>query len=576
MARISDSFIQELLARADIVELISSYMPLKKTGANYSGLCPFHSEKTPSFTVSAKKQFYHCFGCGVHGDAINFISSYQKLDFIEALEVLASRYGMVVPRDNQQERNYQDIKDINYMLKLASVYYSKELRKPVAANCVNYLKLRGVSGLSAKNFILGYAAPGWSNLYNHLGVDFKSKALLKKAGLVLEGNKGFYDRFRDRLVFPIRDPKGRVIGFGGRVLDDSMPKYLNSPQTEVFNKSEVLYGLYEALSSKAEFKQAIIVEGYMDVIALNELGVHGALATLGTALTEQHLQKLFKYDVEVIFCFDSDRAGHAAATKAMETTLPLLKEARQIRFMFLPEGQDPDSFIRDKGRDAFYDLLGRSYHLSDFLFHTIMQQLPNGKNIEYKAKFVQIAKRLFSMIPEGIFREMMVDKLSSILKIKRYHLTKELFGKAEKKLKEEVKVVLPKPLAIVVGLLCINPKLTDVLVSKNLHKSKPYTKDMHLIISLVDKIIIKEVVNREQFICEFSGSKTLQELITTANSWLEFIPQEVYTDEFIGALDKLAGENKLKETQVLLEKSKSEKLSELEQEKLSQLLASKE
>ncbi|MBT8040506.1 MAG: DNA primase, partial [Gammaproteobacteria bacterium] len=329
---IPDSFIEELLGRIDIVEIIERRVPLKKAGREFQARCPFHDEKTPSFTVSPQKQFYHCFGCGAHGSAIGFMMNYEGLEFVDAVEELARHAGLQVPREASSRP--RPSAGLYELLDKAAVFYQQQLKDNSEA--VAYLKQRGLSGEVAKDFGIGYAPPGWDGLIGKLGTDEKRLDHLRKAGMISKGRSGEYDKFRHRIMFPIHDRRGRVIAFGGRALGDDGPKYLNSPETELFHKGRELYGLYLARRSEAKLERILVVEGYMDVVALAQFGLRNCVATLGTATTGDHAELLFRAADEVIFCFDGDRAGRQAAWRALENTLPRLKDGRQARFLFLP------------------------------------------------------------------------------------------------------------------------------------------------------------------------------------------------------------------------------------------------
>src|SRR5690606_28626611 len=380
MALIPQRFIDDLLDKVDIVDVVGSRISLRKSGKNYSARCPFHDEKTPSFTVSPDKQFYYCFGCGAGGNAIGFVMDYDRTDFPQAVEQLARHAGLEVPRESR-ERDPADSrrKQLYSLLAEAEKYYRAQLRQhPDAKLATDYLKKRGLTGAIAGQFAIGFAPPGWDNLIGHLGHDDQRVRLLREAGLVIqkEDSPGrVYDRFRQRIMFPIRDTRGRTIGFGGRVLGNDKPKYLNSPETPVFHKGSELYGLYEAHTTLREIPNLLVVEGYMDVVALAQHGIHNAVATLGTAATAEHLAKLFRYTAEVIFCFDGDNAGRQAARRALETCLPAMTDGRSARFLFLPEGEDPDTLVRKLGAEGFTRLLADAQPLSEFLFHTLGESL---------------------------------------------------------------------------------------------------------------------------------------------------------------------------------------------------------
>lgn len=414
--RIPESFIETVLAKTDIVALIQESVKLKKSGANYSACCPFHTEKTPSFSVSAPKQFYHCFGCGVHGDAIRFVMEYQNLSFVDAVERLATRVGLSVPRTQAEETKVQQRLEMTTLLNQAAHYYAEQLKRhPQAKEAVDYLKNRGLNGKTAKMFELGFAPPGWDNLLSHFHKRPEAVALLEQTGLVIRHeSQRYYDRFRHRIMFPIRDRKGQVIGFGGRVMDNSQPKYLNSPETPVFQKGHCLYGVYEMLKSREKWQVAIVVEGYFDVVMLAQHGVYGAVATLGTALTPHHLQQLFQLVNEVVFCFDGDNAGQAAAWKALQLVMPCLNEGRQARFIFLPQNEDPDSYVRRVGSENFISLVKNSASVSEFFFAALIQQVPPD-SVDNCARLAAMAKPLIEQIPAPIFREMMFEQLARVV-----------------------------------------------------------------------------------------------------------------------------------------------------------------
>src|SRR5690554_2658553 len=418
---IPQTFIDELLARVDIVEVIDSRVKLKKTGKNYSACCPFHNEKSPSFTVSPDKQFYHCFGCGVSGSAIKFIMEYEGLPFPDTVEKLAQSVGLDVPKEqaSQQEiQKQQQQQPLFELMEQATIFFEQMLRNhPERDKAVDYLKGRGLSGKAAQFFSIGYAPTGWDNLQKALAPE-QDKALIKQlisCGMLIEREDGrTYDRFRDRVMFPIRDLRGRTIAFGGRVLTDEKPKYLNSPETPIFHKGNELYGLYEARKVRQKLTRFLIVEGYMDVVALAEHNIHYAVATLGTATSEHHLRRLFKIVPEVIFCFDGDNAGRTAAARAMETVLPVLEDGLQARFLFLPDGEDPDSLVRKEGKPAFEQRLNNAVHLPEFLFSFVKEQV-DFDTLDGKARFDQLAAPLINRLPKGMLRNLMRKQLAEEL-----------------------------------------------------------------------------------------------------------------------------------------------------------------
>jgi DNA primase len=415
--RIPQSFIDEVLNRTDIVEVIDTRVPLKKAGREFKACCPFHNEKTPSFTVSQVKQFYHCFGCGMNGTAITFLMDYEHMEFVEAIEELAHRAGLEVPREADNGASHAPSILPHYaLLERVANYYQEQLRThPQAGRAVEYLKQRGLTGEIAARFAIGYAPPGWENLAAAFGADNVTRKQLLELGLTIERDTGggAYDRFRDRIQFPIRDRRGRTIGFGGRVLDDSTPKYMNSTESPVFHKGQELYGLYEARKTVRKLERILVVEGYMDVVALAQFDINYAVATLGTATTHEHLERLFRTVPEIVFCFDGDRAGREAAWRALENTLPVLSDGREARFLFLPEGEDPDSLVRKIGKDALEQQLAAATHLSDFFFERLSSQL-DINSIDGRARLVTLAKPLLAKLPDSTFRQLMVEQLAGL------------------------------------------------------------------------------------------------------------------------------------------------------------------
>ena len=412
--RIPREFIDELLARLDVVEVIDRRVPLKKAGKDFKACCPFHNEKTPSFTVSRPKQFYHCFGCGVSGTAITFLMEFEHLSFPEAVEELAGEAGLEVPDTGPARSGDNPTLPLLEILGEASRYYKDQLRSHSdASTTIAYLKQRGLTGEIAAQFDLGYAPTGWDNLSSTAGNEEKLD-LMVKAGLISKRESGgHYDRFRARVIFPIHDNKGRVIAFGGRLLDEGEPKYLNSPETPVFHKGSELYNLHRARSAIAQQQMSIVVEGYMDVLALAQHGIDHCVATLGTATTATHLQRLFRLAPSIVFCFDGDRAGRDAAGRALEIALPLLESGRQVSFLFLPEGEDPDSVVRDQGADTFRLLIESATPLPDLLFDTLLNQTDLTR-MDGKARLATLARPLISRVPEGPLRELMQQRLSDL------------------------------------------------------------------------------------------------------------------------------------------------------------------
>jgi len=433
--KIPQSFIDDLLARTDVVDIIDSRVTLKKKGKDYMACCPFHGEKTPSFSVSREKQFYYCFGCGASGSALSFLMDYEHLGFVEAIEMLASQAGMEVPR----EEGTDDRPRVNYeplyaQLEDSSRFFRDQLRHhPQAQRAIDYLKGRGLSGEIATAFGIGFAPAGWDNLIKHVGDDPAKQQALTTTGMVIEKDDGKrYDRFRDRIMIPILDKRGRVIAFGGRVLDstDKGAKYLNSPETPIFHKGRELYGLYQARKALRDIPRLLVVEGYMDVIALAQFGVRYAVATLGTATTGEHLEQLFRATNEVVFCFDGDRAGRAAAERALKNALPVIREGREAKFLFLPDGEDPDSLIRNEGQTAFENRVKKAIPLSQFLLENLTNQA-DIQSVDGRARLLELARPLFTKFSPGIYRDLITDQLAKLAEMDSDRLAGHLYKQGQ-------------------------------------------------------------------------------------------------------------------------------------------------
>jgi len=429
---IPQQFIDDLLARVDIVDVIDGYVPLKRAGRNYQARCPFHDEKTPSFTVSQEKQFYHCFGCGANGTAIGFLMEHAGMTFPEAVEELANKVGLTVPHeggDDSAPRPASDRSDLYELMELAVRYYCRQLREhPQRELAVAYLKQRGISGELAAEYELGYAPDGWDNLLTALGKSDAAIRRLARVGLLIEkdSGRGHYDRFRDRILFPIRDRRGRAIGFGGRVLGDGEPKYLNSPETPIFHKGSEAYGLYQTRKAMRQVDRLYVVEGYMDVLALAGSGIRNAVATLGTACTKEHLDLLFRYAPRIVFCFDGDAAGQKAAFKAMETALPLLREGREVDFLFMPPEDDPDTFIRREGAAAFSDP-ARLTTLTDYLIQHLRGEI-DASSREGKARLADRAMAYARQVASDSLRDLLIRRVSDITFLNEHELRRQVGG----------------------------------------------------------------------------------------------------------------------------------------------------
>ncbi len=426
--RIPQPFIDEVVARSDIVEIIGARVALKKSGREYKACCPFHNEKSPSFWVSPEKQFYHCFGCGAHGTVVGFLMQYDKLGFLDAIADLAQRAGLELPREAQAPHEPGGI-DLYQVMAHASQFFEQNAKDSERAQ--QYLAKRSIDASTCARFALGYAPDSWNALLNRFGGSDEERRRLLQAGLIIERDAragqstGFYDRFRDRLMFPIRDARGRVLGFGGRVIDQGEPKYLNSPETPLFHKGRELYGIYEARQARSDFKRLLIVEGYMDVVRLHQAGITYAVATLGTATTQEHLNKVFRLTSELVFCFDGDPAGLKAAWRALENALPLARDGRELKFMFLPEGHDPDTLIAAEGARGFEERLKSAVPLSEYLVRQLIVQV-DLEHVDGRAKLAALAAPLFKRMPEGVYRELLLDRLAAEIRMPAAKLKEHL------------------------------------------------------------------------------------------------------------------------------------------------------
>lgn len=478
MLRIPQSFIQDLLSRIDIVELIQSRVTLKKRSCNYFGLCPFHNEKTPSFTVSPTKQFYYCFGCGASGNAINFLMAFDRTEFVETIKDLSAQLGLKIPTEVKHPHSLKQEKHYNLLATIA-LYYQQQLKhSPIA---INYLKSRGLTGDIAKHFALGYAPSNWENL-KKFSKNSKIKTQLIINGLLVKKNNRVFDRFRHRIIFPIRDVRGRVIAFGGRALNNNQPKYMNSPETPIFHKSNELYGLYEARKSQANLSRFLIVEGYMDVISLHQHQIPYAVATLGTATNVQHLKKLLRYVKEIIYCFDGDNAGRQAAWRALLESLPLMRDGIDIRFLFLPAEEDPDSLIRKIGKGAFEAKIKTALPLSEVFFQHLKKETPIH-SIMGKANFAKKALEHLRTMPKGLFYQLLIEELANRLAV----ATDEIYSIIEDNAPQNTLSNHPSVLSLAqraISILAQTPSLV-VLIPKDFFSIINETSDMQLLLKII-------------------------------------------------------------------------------------------
>lgn len=571
--KIPREFIDDLLVRIDIVDLIDSHVPLKKTGANYVARCPFHTEKSPSFSVNRNKQFFHCFGCGVSGNAISFLMNYSHLDFVEAVEDLAAFIGVDVPRESVEYSGQQKAADLSSLYKVmeqVAVFYVEQLRtSSEGRQAAEYLKHRGVSTGIARDYMLGYAPKKWQVLVDRFG----EQALLD-AGLLGKSDTGdTYARFRGRVIFPIRDKRGRTIGFGGRVLDDSLPKYLNSPETPLFHKGHEVYGLYELLQKQPKPQRILIVEGYMDVVALAEFGFYSAVATLGTATSQAHIDLLFRFASELVFCFDGDSAGQKAADRAMEQAFVSLRDGRQVRVMLLPKNHDPDSLVREIGVDGFVKSIESSETLSDYFFRSVAKDL-NLTEMEGRAQLVNTAKPFLEKLPEGVFKGMMYARLEEMSRVASINVSGGVKANLTSNQKMTRATGRPSPARVAMALLLQNPRLAGVFEQKEIDLSRLEFPGVELFKALLETIQDKKPANVAVLLELYRG--TAEEKTIKALASLELlVPEEGVEAEFFGAVESLFVQAREAELDRLEAKAKNEGLHPQEKERWLSLLAIK-
>lgn len=587
---IPETFIDELLDRVDIVQLIHTRVTgLKRQGANYVACCPFHKEKTASFNVSQSKKCYHCFGCGAHGDAIRFLTEYEGLHFVEAVETLANSIGLTIPRDSKESLQKSKLySEIYVTLEAANIFFQEQLIKaPTKDKAIQYLKQRGLSKQSIIDFNIGYAPPGWDTLFKALGKDQNHIQNLLSAGLIIaKENKPYFDRFRDRIMFPIRNRKGQVVGFGGRTLTDQMPKYLNSPETPVFNKSSELFGLFEARAKNRSLSPLIVVEGYLDVISLVQFGIKNVVATQGTSLTEKHLDILFRESQELIFCFDGDTAGRNAARRVLMLCLPHIKEGRRIRFMLLPEKEDPDSFIRKQGALVFEQQLEKSKNFSDFLFESFLGNL-DMHQVEGRAEAVRIFRPMISKMPPGIVQEMMFARLAEITNIPLEHIHQQKGVGPRKTTQDNLRPGSkpgqrgqkppPDPAYRAAALLLANSSLLRYIKTPSDFLSEG--PGVSLLCGIIEALRMEPHLNPKGILEKLEQKEGLKKELSYLNNFsavAHSLPEQGIEAEFLGALSRLKESALETELETLLRKAKNNPLSTPEKDKLKELLNQKE
>lgn len=567
---IPKSFIQDVVSRTDIISVIQSRIELKKRGGTHTACCPFHNEKTPSFSVSHAKQFYYCFGCGAHGNAIGFLMEYDHLSFVDAVTDLANQLGMTVPVE-ASELASENHDNLYALLKSAQTLYESELKKSQSA--IAYLKNRGLTGQIAKTFAIGYAPNAWEFISHGLGKNKSDREALALAGLTIEKNPDhYYDRFRDRIIFPIRDTRGRTIGFGGRTLTNETPKYLNSPETPVFHKNQTLYGLYEMCQHHRKLTRVLVVEGYLDVISLAQHDIHNAVATLGTALNIKHIQILLRYTSDIIFCFDGDHAGRKAAWKALTISLPLLRDGLNFRFLFLPATEDPDSLIRKIGKDFFESHMNEAQPLSTVFFDELAKEFP-ADTIAGKAAFAKQATDYLNTMPQGIYKNLLFDQLASRMNMARDRLM------PEKPIVHAPKKSLPKhnvrltPAESAIQLLLHQPALAST-VSLSSIVAHELSDEKKLLIDLAQRCVQNPDLQVSELLFEMED-EAKRAMIAAIASYPMHIPLEGQAAELAGALARLHEQDQAHQLFQLIEKAKNAELDGEEKQLLQLLLANK-
>jgi len=567
--RIPQTFIDDLIDRSDIVEIIGKRIEIKKAGKEYKARCPFHNEKTPSFTISPEKGFYHCFGCGAHGTSLGFLMDYEKLTFVEAIEELAKMLGMEVPKSNEDIKLSKKQTSLKSLLNEVSDYFQTNLKS--SKHAIDYLKDRGIDGKTAKDFSIGYSKNSWDDLIKKFGSTEKHIDLMTEAGLIIKKDKGgYYDRFRNRVMFPIRDNRGDVVGFGGRIIDeDDDPKYLNSPETTLFKKGYLLYGLYEGKQQISTTKEVILVEGYTDVIGLSQYGIGNTLATLGTATTENHIKLIFQKANELTFCFDADNAGRKAAIRALEICLPLIKQNKSVKFLMLDKGSDPDTAIREKGTDGFKEMLMESVSLDDMIIE-ICDSSFEIDSLTGKANAAEKAVHLVRQIRESIYKDLVVEKIAKHygLPVKNF-LTESV--KAEKIIKTAKNEKSKRPTLIhqAIKILLHEPSLGIKLLPNDDLKFIDL-KGVDILNEIIGLVHNNQSIKVATIVQHFENEKLRSFLAELAIEEILVNPSEL-EKEFDDIVQSLKKSNLKKELNTLLEKAKSKSLSNVDKKRLKEL-----
>ncbi|HFD4038005.1 TPA: DNA primase [Vibrio parahaemolyticus] len=574
------SFIDDLLARLDIVDIIDARVKLKKKGKNYGACCPFHNEKTPSFSVSQEKQFYHCFGCGAHGNAIDFMMEFERLEFVEAIEELASYLGLDVPREQRSggggqfksgpQASSSEKRSLYDLMGSIAQFYRNQLKQPSSKVAIEYLKDRGLSGEIVQKFGIGYVADEWDLVRKNFGQNKDNQDMLVTGGMLIENDKSNrYDRFRGRIMFPIRDRRGRVIGFGGRVLGEGTPKYLNSPETPIFHKGKELYGLYEVLQAHREPAQILVVEGYMDVVALAQYGVDYSVASLGTSTTGDHIQMLFRQTNTVVCCYDGDRAGKEAAWRALENALQFLKTGNTLKFLFLPDGEDPDSYVRKYGKAAFEQQIEQATPLSSYLFDNLIElhQINLGNN-EGKSALRAYASALIDKIPDPYFQELLEKLLDERTGFdNRLRQPRKKISETRPQPHKEIKRT---PMREVIALLIQNPSYAQMVpdLSSVRDLSIP---GLSLFADVLDKCQAHPHINTGQLLEHWRNSQN-EALLSRLASWDIPLDEDNQEEIFLDSLDKIIAQCVEKQIENLQAKARSVGLSAEEKRELLALM----
>ncbi len=558
-------FIDDLLARTDIVELIDQRVPLKKAGKNYAACCPFHSEKSPSFTVSADKQFYHCFGCGAHGNAISFMMAFEQLEFVEAIEELAKMHHLEVPREGGQKAYQQGSADDYSQMEKAAKIYQAQLQN--SENALAYVAKRGLSADTIQKYSIGYAPDSWDLLLKQLATTRAGRDQLFELKLTNRNDNGReYDFFRDRLMFPIRDKRGRVIGFGGRVLGDGTPKYLNSPETRLFHKGRELYGLYEARQQQERLSMLLVVEGYMDVVALSQFGIEFAVACLGTATTGDHMQTMFRYTPTVVCCYDGDRAGRDAAWRALQSALPHLKDGVELKFVFLPDGEDPDTLVRKEGKEAFVSRLQQAQSLSNYLFEHLLAEIDVNSDAGKSALWNR-ANELILQVPSEFYRDTLQERLANLVGRPRSSQTQVKTAKTNPAVTTATKIT---PMRRAIALLLQHPALAAVMPQAP-ELAQANLPGIEILLALQHKLLEQPDLTTAQLLEHWRGAVEYN-ILSKLALWEHQVADEQLTADFLDTFRAIEDQYLQQRLEALQRKDQLTKLSLAERQEYAMLL----